>query len=168
MRNADDMGDVLKAGADKVSVNTAAVRDPSIVSEAAERFGKKRVIVAIDAKKVGGSWMVVTHGGTKVTDIDAVVWAQKVEDLGAGEILLTSVDADGVKDGYDIPMTAAVADAVGIPVTASGGCGKIEDFYEVFSQTNVASALAASVFHYRELTVAQVKEYLKDRGVRVR
>ncbi|MDR1955204.1 MAG: imidazole glycerol phosphate synthase subunit HisF [Candidatus Methanoplasma sp.] len=168
IRNADEMGDVLKAGANKVSVNTAAVTNPGVIAESAERFGKQCVIVAIDAKKVDGGWKVVTHGGTKITGLDAVEWAKKVEDLGAGEILLTSVDADGVKNGYDIPLNIAVADEVSIPVTASGGCGKIEDFYEVLSQTNVAAALAASVFHYKQFTVKDVKEYLRDKGVPVR
>jgi cyclase len=125
-------------------------------------------VVAIDAKMIGDRWEVVTHGGTRPTGIDAVEWAKKVEDLGAGEILLTSIDADGAKNGYDIPLNNAVADEVGIPVTASGGCGKIEDFFEVLSQTNVAAALAASVFHYKLFTVKEVKEYLKDRGVPVR
>ncbi|MCL1979243.1 MAG: imidazole glycerol phosphate synthase subunit HisF [Methanomassiliicoccaceae archaeon] len=168
MRSADEMYEVLNAGADKVSVNTAAVKNPEMITEAAERFGKQCVIVAIDAKTTGGRWEVVTHGGTRSTGLDAVEWAKKMEDLGAGEILLTSVDADGVKNGYDIPMTRAVADAVTIPVTASGGCGKLEDFYEVFSQTNVSSALAASVFHYRQVTVKEVKDYLRDRGVQVK
>lgn len=166
--SADEMGDALKAGADKVSINTAAVKTPEMITESAERFGRKCVIVAIDAKTIGGRWEVVTHGGTRPTGLEVVEWAKRVEDLGAGEILLTSVDADGVKDGYDIPMTAAVADAVTIPVTASGGCGKLEDFYEVFAQTNVSSALAASVFHYKLFTVKDVKEYLKDKGIRVR
>ncbi|MDR0309849.1 MAG: imidazole glycerol phosphate synthase subunit HisF [Candidatus Methanoplasma sp.] len=168
MRSADEMSRILKAGADKVSINTAAVMNPGLIRESAERFGKERIIVAIDAKKTRDSWDVVTHGGTKTIKLDAVEWARKVEDLGAGEILLTSVDADGVKNGYDIPLNKAVADAVGIPVTASGGCGKIEDFFEVLSQTNVSSALAASVFHYKQFTVKEVKQYLKDRGVRVR
>jgi len=168
IRNADEMGDVLKAGADKASINTAAVVNPDMIPEAAERFGKSSVIVAIDAKMIGGRWEVVTHGGTKPAGIEVVEWAKRVEDLGAGEILLTSIDADGAKSGYDIALNNAVADEVDIPVTASGGCGKIEDFYEVFSQTDVASALAASVFHYKQFTVKEVKEYLKDRGVPVR
>jgi len=168
IRNADDIDEVLKAGADKVSINTAAITNPGLIPEAAERFGKKCLVVAIDAKRIGNRWEVVTHGGTRATGIDAVEWAKKVEDLGAGEILLTSVDADGVKKGYDIPLNNAVVEEVDIPVTASGGCGKIEDFYEVLSQTNVSAALAASVFHYKLFTVKEVKEYLKDRGVPVR
>ncbi|MCL2032711.1 MAG: imidazole glycerol phosphate synthase subunit HisF [Methanomassiliicoccaceae archaeon] len=168
IRNTDDVGEVLNAGADKVSINTAAIGNPDIISESAERFGRHRIVIAIDAKMVGGRWEVVTHGGTRSAGLEVVEWAKKVEDLGAGEILLTSVDADGVKDGYDIPLNKAVADEVDIPVTASGGCGKIEDFYEVFSQTDVASALAASAFHYKLFTIGEVKEYLKDMGVPVR
>ncbi|MCL2148779.1 MAG: imidazole glycerol phosphate synthase subunit HisF [Methanomassiliicoccaceae archaeon] len=167
IRSADDVGEVLAAGADKVSINTAAVRDPGIVSESAERFGKERIVVAIDAKQVGGRWEVMTHGGARPAGKEAVAWAGEVEDLGAGEILLTSVDTDGVKGGYDIPLNRDVADAVGIPVTASGGCGRLEDFYEVFSQTGVAAALAASAFHYGLFTIGEVKGYLKDMGVPV-
>jgi len=168
IRSRQEMGEVLKAGADKVSINSAAVADPSIISECANEFGGQCVIVAIDAKKYGDKWEVITHGGTRSAKIDAVEWARKAEDLGAGEILLTSVDADGVKEGYDIPLTAAVADAVSIPVTASGGCGSVEHIYQVLTQTGAAAALAASIFHYKEYTVGQVKEYLKDRGVSVR
>ncbi|AIZ56137.1 imidazole glycerol phosphate synthase subunit HisF [Candidatus Methanoplasma termitum] len=168
IRTANDMHDALKAGADKVSVNSAAISNPNVISESAERFGRQCVVVAIDAKKVGRHWEVFTHGGMKPSGLDAIDWAKKAEDLGAGEILLTSIDADGVKQGYDIPLTEVIADEVSIPVIASGGCGKIEDFYEVFSQTNVSAALAASVFHYKQVTVREVKEYLKDRGVPVR
>jgi len=168
IRSADDMRDALNAGADKVSVNTAAIGNPDMISESAERFGRQCVVIAIDVKKVGGGWEVLSHGGTRATGLDAVEWAKKVEDLGAGEILLTSMDADGVKDGYDIALNNAIADEVNIPVIASGGCGKLEDFYEVFSQTNVSAALAASVFHYKQFTVPEVKEYLRDKGVPVR
>ena len=166
--SVEDMRNTLNAGADKVSVNSAAVLHPEMIPECAESFGRQCVIIAIDAKKKGDSWEVYTHGGTKGTGLDAIEWAQKVEDLGAGEILLTSMDADGVKTGYDIPLTAAVADAVKIPVIASGGCGSVEHIYEVFTQTNAAAALAASIFHYKEYTVGDVKRYLKDRGVLVR
>ena len=169
IRTFEDMRDALNAGADKVSVNSAAVSNPGMITECAERFGRQCVIVAIDAKKVDeNKWTVWTHGGTKDTGMDVIDWAKKVEELGAGEILLTSMDADGVKTGYDIPLTAAVADAVSIPVIASGGCGSIEHIYEVFTKTNAAAALAASIFHYTECTVADVKQYLKERGVAVR
>ena len=168
IRSAQDMRDALNSGADKVSVNSAAVSDPGIITECAKDFGKQCVIVAIDGKKVGDRWEVFTHGGTRPTGIDAVEWAQKAQDLGAGEILLTSMDADGVKTGYDIPLTAAVADAVDIPVIASGGCGSKEHIAEVFQQTGASAALAASIFHYNECTVAEVKEFLKDRGIVVR
>lgn len=168
IRTFEDMRDALNAGADKVSVNSAAVSNPGMITECAERFGRQCVIVAIDAKKTDNGWTVWTHGGTKDTGLDVIEWAKKVEELGAGEILLTSMDADGVKTGYDIPLTAAVADAVSIPVIASGGCGSIEHIYEVFTKTNAAAALAASIFHYNECTVADVKQYLRDRGVSVR
>lgn len=168
IRSVSDMHDALNAGADKASVNSAAVNNPGMISECAESFGKQCVVVAIDAKRDGKSWKVYTHGGTRPTELDAIEWAKKVEDLGAGEILLTSMDADGVKTGYDIPLTAAISDEVHIPVIASGGCGSIEHIYEVFTQTNAAAALAASIFHYNEHTVGEVKQYLKDRGVNVR
>jgi len=168
IRSKADMKEVIDAGAGKVSINSAAVFDPNIVSECSDAFGSERLVIAIDAKKNGNRWEVYTHGGMRSAGIDAVEWAEKVEDLGAGEILLTSIDADGIKDGYDIEMTGAVADAVDIPVTASGGCGSMEHIYQVLSQTNAAAALAASVFHYNEFTVRQVKEYLRDRGVSVR
>lgn len=168
IRSSADMRKALLAGADKVSINTVAVEKPDTVTRCAEDFGRQCVVVAIDAKKEGDSWLVYTHGGSKRTDIDAVEWAMKVEDLGAGEILLTSMDADGTQTGYDIDLTAAVSDAVNIPVIASGGCGKLEHFYEVFSQTGADAALAASVFHYGIYTVGQVKEYLRDRGITVR
>ena len=168
IRTYSDMRDALNAGADKVSVNSAAVSNPEMITECSEGFGSQCVVVAIDAKRTDGGWKVATHGGTRLTDLDAVEWAQRVQDLGAGEILLTSMDADGVKTGYDIPLTAAVADAVSIPVIASGGCGSKEHIYEVFSQTNASAALAASIFHYRECTVGDVKQYLRDRGINVR
>lgn len=166
--SVEDMRDALNAGADKVSVNSAAVRNPSMISECAESFGRQCVVVAIDAKRVDDHWEVFTHGGTRSTGIDAVEWAQRVEDLGAGEILLTSMDTDGVKDGYDIPLTAAVTDVVSIPVIASGGCGCKEHILDVFSRTGASAALAASIFHYNEYTVGEVKAYLRDNGIVVR
>jgi cyclase len=168
IRTAQDMHDALAAGADKVSVNSAAISNPGMITESSEKFGRQCVVVAIDAKRVDDHWEVFTHGGTKSAGLDAVEWARKAEDLGAGEILLTSMDRDGVKTGYDIPLTAAVSEAVSIPVIASGGCGSIEHIYEVFAQTEVSAALAASIFHYGENTVGDVKQYLKDRGVNVR
>lgn len=168
IRKVDDMRDALNAGADKVSVNSAAVSNPEMITECADSFGRQCVVVAIDGKRVGDHWEVFTHGGTKSAGIDAVEWAQRVQDLGAGEILLTSMDADGVKTGYDIELTAAVADAVSIPVIASGGCGSKEHIYEVFAHTGASAALAASIFHFNECTVGEVKEYLKDRGICVR
>lgn len=168
IRTLQDMRDALNAGADKVSVNSAAVNNPGLLTECADSFGRQCVVCAIDAKKVDDHWEVFTHGGTKSTDMDAVEWAKKVEDLGAGEILLTSMDADGVKTGYDIPLTAAVSAEVSIPVIASGGCGSREHILDVFSQTDASAALAASIFHYGEYTVAEVKEYLKDNGIVIR
>lgn len=168
IRTLQDMRDALNAGADKVSVNSAAVSNPGLLSECAESFGRQCVVCAIDAKRVDDHWEVFTHGGTRSAGIDAVEWAKEVEDLGAGEILLTSMDADGVKTGYDIPLTATVSAEVSIPVIASGGCGSREHILDVFSQTDASAALAASIFHYGEYTVAEVKEYLKDNGIVVR
>ena len=168
IRSVDDMRSALQAGADKVSINSAAVASPELIGDCAREFGKQCVVVAIDAKKEGDRWIVYTHGGRRRTELDAVAWAAEAEDRGAGEILLTSMDADGTTNGYDIGLTAAVADAVDIPVIASGGCGGPEHMYEVFEQTGASAALAASIFHYGTWTVAQVKEYLKDRGVLVR
>jgi cyclase len=168
IRNKEDMRTALNAGADKVSVNTIAVQRPEVISDGAEDFGRQCIVVAIDAKKEGKSWKVYTHGGRRRTEIDAIEWAAQVEQLGAGEILLTSMDADGTRDGYDIPLTGKVADAVKIPVIASGGCGNAQHIYEVLTQTGAEAALAASIFHYGELTVRQVKDYLIDKGVLVR
>ncbi|MFA6680139.1 MAG: imidazole glycerol phosphate synthase subunit HisF [Candidatus Methanomethylophilaceae archaeon] len=168
IRTPRDMRNALNAGADKVSVNSAAVSNPEMITECADSFGRQCVVIAIDAKKDKKGWKVYTHGGTRPTELDAIEWAKHVEDLGAGEILLTSMDADGVKKGYDIPLTAAISDEVNIPVIASGGCGNIEHIYDVFTQTNAAAALAASIFHYNEHTVGEVKQYLKDRGITVR
>jgi imidazole glycerol-phosphate synthase subunit HisF len=168
IRSREDMRTALNAGADKISVNTVAVQRPEVISEGAQDFGRQCMVVAIDAKRQGKSWKVYTHGGRKRTEIDAIEWAARAEELGAGEILLTSMDADGTKDGFDIPLTAKVADAVKIPVIASGGCGNAQHIYEVLTQTGAEAALAASIFHYGELTVQQVKDYLIDKGVLVR
>lgn len=164
----DDIRILLNAGADKVSINTGAINDPDFITRAAEKFGSQCIVVAIDAKKVDGHWEVFTHGGRTATGIDAVEWAKDVERLGAGEILLTSMDADGTKNGFDVNVTKAVCSAVNIPVIASGGAGKREDFLDVFEQTSADAALAASVFHYGEITVEQVKQYLKENAVEVR
>lgn len=168
IREKDDMRAALNAGADKVSVNTVAVQRPEIISECAKDFGSQCVVVAIDAKRQGGDWTVYTHGGRKDAKMDMVEWARKVEDLGAGEILLTSMDADGTRDGYDIAMTKAVADAVNIPVIASGGCGSPKHILDVLKETRAEAALAASIFHYGQWTVKDVKTYLRENGVEVR
>lgn len=169
IRTPEDFQLLLRAGADKISVNSAAVKDKTLISRAAERFGSQCVVVAIDAKATGaGTWEVVTHGGRQSTGLDAVAWAKEVQRLGAGEILLTSMDADGTKAGFDLPLTKAVTDAVSIPVIASGGCGSLEHFAEVFQQTDCDAALAASLFHFGELTVPQVKEHLRAQGIPVR
>jgi len=168
IREKEDMRAALNAGADKVSVNTVAVQRPDIISECAKDFGSQCVVVAIDAKRQGGDWTVYTHGGRKDAKMDMVQWARKVEDLGAGEILLTSMDADGTKDGYDIVMTKLVAEAVNIPVIASGGCGSPKHILDVLKETKAEAALAASIFHYGQWTVRDVKAYLKENGVEVR
>lgn len=168
IRSKEDMRTALNAGADKVSMNTIAVQRPQVISECAEDFGRQCVVVAIDAKREGPSWKVYTHGGRRRTELDAIEWAAMAQDLGAGEILLTSMDADGTKDGYDLPLTQRVADEVDIPVIASGGCGNAQHIYDVLSSTGAEAALAASIFHYGELTVKQVKDYLRERGVPVR
>lgn len=159
---------ILSAGADKVSINTAAVNDPSIISAAAEKFGSQCVVVAVDAKKNNGGWEIYTHGGRKPTGIDAVEWAKQAESLGAGEILLTSMDRDGTKIGYDIGLTKAVAQAVGIPVIASGGAGTLEHIYEALVDAGADAALLASLLHYGELRISQIKGYLEDRKIQVR
>lgn len=164
----EDIRELLNAGADKVSINTSAVKNPKLISDGAAMFGSQCIVVAIDAKKVGQGWEVFTHGGRNATGLDAVQWAKKVESLGAGEILLTSMDADGTKDGYDIALTRAICESVNIPVIASGGAGKREDFYHVLTETTADAALAASVFHYGEIPIPEVKKYLKSKKVNVR
>ncbi len=168
VRTREDMRLALNAGADKVSVNTAAVHDPTLITTCARDFGSQCVVVAIDAKREGRCWKVYTHGGRQRTELDAADWAYEAQDRGAGEILLTSMDADGTTSGYDIKLTQLVADSVDIPVIASGGCGSPEHIYQVFEQTNASAALAASIFHYGTYTVGDVKKYLADRGVLVR
>src|SRR3989338_686156 len=157
----EDIRELLNAGADKVSLNTAAVEKPNLIREAAQRFGSQCIVVAIDAKRQKNSWEVFTHGGRTPTGQDAVQWAREAEKFGAGEILLTSMDRDGTKDGYDIALTQAICDAVRIPVIASGGAGKLQHFQEIFAKTGADAALAASVFHYGELKIHDVKDYLQ-------
>ena len=169
IRTIEDFARLLRSGADKISVNSAAVADPTLISRAAERFGSQCVVLAVDARARGdGSWEVVVAGGRKPTGIDLIDWVRRGEALGAGEILLTSMDADGTKAGFDLAMTKAVTDAVSIPVIASGGCGSLAHFAEVFEKTGCDAALAASLFHFGELTVPQVKDYLREQGIPVR
>ena len=168
IRRLDDIRKLLKAGADKVSINTAAVRAPRFVERASKRFGSQCIVIAIDAKRKDGGWEVYTHGGRVPTGIDALLWAKQMEEMGAGEILLTSMDRDGTKDGYDIDLTRTISESVGIPVIASGGVGTLEHLYEGLVHGKASAVLAASIFHYREFTIAQVKSYLKERGVTVR
>jgi cyclase len=164
----EDIRHLLQAGADKVSVNTGAVNRPEFVREAAERFGSQCIVVAIDAKRVDGHWEVFTHGGRNPTGIDACEWAERMERFGAGEILLTSMDRDGTKRGYDLELTRAVSERVTVPVIASGGVGNLEHIYEGLTQGRASAALAASIFHYREYSIAECKKYLHDRGIPVR
>jgi cyclase len=168
IRHLDDIRRILRAGADKVSVNTAAVKNPALVSEAADRFGSQCIVVAIDAKARDSSWEVLIHGGRTPTGMDVLDWAKKTEELGAGEFMLTSMDRDGTKDGYDLRLTRAVSDLVNIPVIASGGVGNLEHLYEGLTVGGADAVLAASIFHYNEFTVGDVKAYLKERGVNVR
>ena len=168
VRRLEDIRTLLKAGADKVSVNTAAVRDPHFVERASKRFGCQCIVIAIDAKRRGDTWEVFTHGGRVPTGIDAIVWAKKMEELGAGEILLTSMDRDGTKDGYDIELTRTISEQVSIPVIASGGVGTLEHLYEGLALGKASAVLAASIFHYKEYSIAQVKSFLKEKGVVVR
>ena len=170
IKSIEDFKETLRAGADKISINSAAIRNPQLIAEAATKFGNQCVVVAIDGKKNedGLGWHVVINGGRIDTGLDAIMWAKRVEALGAGEILLTSMDADGTKQGYDIEFINAIASSVNIPVTASGGCGRIEDFYDVFTKSNADAALAASLFHYKELSIREVKGYLKNKGIEIR
>lgn len=169
IRSIEDFREILKAGADKVSINSAAVKNPELITNAAEIFGTQCVVVAIDGKRdENGEFKVFIKGGRENTGLDLIEWAKKCESLGAGEILLTSMDADGTKNGYDIEMTRSVVQNVKIPVIASGGCGKIEDIINVFKQTNCDAALVASLFHYKEATISQVKAEMKKNDIEVR
>lgn len=169
IRTLEDFQRLLRAGADKISVNSAAVADPALISQAAERFGSQCVVLAVDARARGdGTWEVVVAGGRKPTGIDLLDWVRQGEQLGVGEILLTSMDADGTKAGFDLAMTRAVTQVVGIPVIASGGCGSLAHFAQVFEETGCDAALAASLFHFGELTVPEVKSYLRGRNIPVR
>ncbi|WP_102707061.1 imidazole glycerol phosphate synthase subunit HisF [Terribacillus saccharophilus] len=168
VRTIEDMKTMLQAGADKVAVNSAGVVDPELITKGAEKFGSQCIVVAIDAKRFDDGWHVVTHGGRKDTGIDAIEWAKEAEARGAGEILLTSMDADGVKTGYDLPLTKAIVEEVRIPVIASGGCGSPEHITEVFQETDVSAALAASIFHDKTFSIEEVKQSCQQEGVRIR
>ncbi len=171
VRTTQDVRNLLNAGADKVSLNTAAVQNPEIVREASIKYGSQCIVVAIDGKLTGSTpsgYELSIHGGRTMTGMDLLEWAKRAEDLGAGEILLTSMDADGTKDGYDIPMTKAVTDIVGIPVIASGGAGKAQHLRDAIREANADAVLAASIFHYREIPIADLKTYLRDQGIPVR
>lgn len=170
IRTVEDFKMILREGADKVAVNSAAIMNPALISEAADKFGSQCVVVAIDAKRRedGSGWNIFKNGGRVDMGIDAVEWAVKAEQSGAGEILLTSMDCDGTKAGYDLALTKAVAESVGIPVIASGGAGTMEHFYEALTEGKAEAAIAASLFHFRELEIRDVKQYLRDRGVSVR
>ncbi len=170
IRTVEDFRVILREGADKVAVNSAAIMNPKLISDAADKFGSQCVVVAIDAKRRedNSGWNIYKNGGRVDMGIDAVEWARRAQQLGAGEILLTSMDRDGTKDGYDLELTKAVAETVSIPVIASGGAGKPEHFYEALADAKAEAVLAASLFHFRELEIGQVKEYLREKGVSVR
>lgn len=166
--NLDDIRNILNAGADKVSINSAAVKNPLMISEAAKMFGSQCIVVAIDARKVDNHWEVYINGGNTPTGLDAIDWAKECERLGAGEILLTSMDKDGTKDGYDIDITAAISEAAKIPVIASGGAGNLEHLYDAIEYGKADAVLCASIFHYREYSIKEAKDYLAAKGVVVR
>jgi cyclase len=168
IRTLEDARAIISSGADKISLNTAAVRDPQLITECARALGSQAVVVAIDARRAGASWEVYTHGGRNPTGMDAIEWARRAERLGAGEILLTSMDRDGTRDGYDIELTRAVAEAVSIPVIASGGAGSLEHLYDALSAGRASAVLAASIFHFGSITIAQAKQYLRSRGLPIR
>ncbi|HEY3326194.1 MAG TPA: imidazole glycerol phosphate synthase subunit HisF [Novimethylophilus sp.] len=168
VRAVEDVRNLLNAGADKVSINTAAVVNPQLVADAAGRFGSQCIVVAIDAKRVGDHWEVFTHGGRKPTGLNAVEWAQRMTALGAGEILLTSMDRDGTKSGFDLELTRAISDAVEVPIIASGGVGNLDHLVEGVKQGGADAVLAASIFHYGEYSVLQAKQYMREHGIEVR
>lgn len=170
IRTVEDFKVLLREGADKISINSSAINNPQLIADAAEKFGSQCVVVAIDAKKRadGSGWNIYKNGGRVDVGIDAIEWAKKVEELGAGEILLTSMDCDGTKAGYDLELTKAIAEEVNIPVIASGGAGSLEHFYDTLTEGKADAALAASLFHYKELEIREVKEYLRGKGVSVR
>ncbi|OCL26176.1 imidazole glycerol phosphate synthase subunit HisF [Orenia metallireducens] len=168
IRTTEDMRELLKAGADKISINSAAVKNPELIRDGAQKFGSQCIVVAIDAKRKGDSWEVFVHGGRTATSIDVIDWAKQIEELGGGEILLTSMDGDGTKDGYDNELNKAVSEAVNIPVIASGGAGNLEHIKEAFTLGKADAALAASIFHFKEYTIEETKKYLKKEGVNVR
>ena len=170
LRSVEDIRAILRAGADKITLNTAAVENPQLISDCAETFGSQCIVVAIDARRriSGDGWEVFTHGGRRGVGLDALEWTVRAQDLGAGEILLTSMDRDGTRDGYDIELTRAVSDAVRIPVIASGGAGRVEHFYDALVDGGASAVLAASLFHFGDLSIGDVKSYLRSRGVEVR
>ncbi len=169
IRTTDDMREMLRSGADKVSINTASVTNPQLISDGAEKFGVQCIVVAIDAKRdVNDNWKVFIHGGRTKTELDVIEWAQQCEQRGAGEIMLTSMDRDGTKDGYDIELLKRVTGAVRIPVIASGGAGNLDHLYQAFAQADVDAVLAASIFHFRQFTIAQAKEFLRSKNILVR
>ncbi len=168
VREVDDVRRLLNAGADKVSINTSAVLNPQLVADAAGRFGSQCIVVAIDAKQVSDHWEVFTHGGRKATGIDAIEWARKMESLGAGELLVTSMDRDGTKSGFNLPLNRAISDAVDVPIIASGGVGNLTHLVEGVQEGGADAVLAASIFHYGEFTVRQAKEFMRDHGIEVR
>ena len=169
IRTTSDMREMLRSGADKVSINTAAVKQPQLINDGAEKFGVQCIVVAIDAKKVWENrWKVFVHGGRTETELDVIEWAQECEQRGAGEIMLTSMDRDGTKDGYDVELLKRVTDSVRIPVIASGGAGNLEHLHQAFAEADVDAVLAASIFHFRQFTIRQAKEYLRSKNILVR
>lgn len=168
IRTVENFREILNAGADKVSVNSSAIKNPSLITEAAMKFGSQCVVCAIDAKRNGESWDVYLNGGRVNTGLDAIEWAKKAVELGAGEILLTSMDCDGTKAGYDIELTRKISESVDVPVIASGGAGKMEHFYDAFEKAKADAVLAASLFHFNEIKIKDLKDYLKNKGISVR